>query len=421
MSMPEENVIEVNNLSKYFRIYSKPRDMLTEVFTNKSKHTIFNALNDISFTVKKGEVVGVIGRNGAGKSTLLKILTGTLDHSAGNFKIKGKISAILELGTGFHPDYTGRENIYMGGLCAGMSEAEIDRKLESIIEFSELRDVIDRPFKTYSSGMKARLTFSVAISVEPDVFIIDEALAAGDAIFVAKCFKKITEICQSGTTVFFVTHSTELIRRLCHRCIYLKNGAIYLDGSAENVSSIYDVETLEIVSDTIASKKFGASAGSGPAHIVDLKITNSAGKETNGFFQHDSLLLNLKIRCDETINNPPVLFKFTRTDGILATSWMNTEPQFIDLGKLKQGFNEIVFAVDDLLLGDGEYDLTIALFPERLNKTEMAFYADPMTIWEKTHRIVVRRRGRPLSTFFDQPIQVRTVKYLEELNLHSTA
>ncbi len=234
-----EIAISVRNLSKMFKVYSKPSDMFWEMVSQKPKYTPFWALRNITFDVPRGSVVGLLGRNGAGKSTLLKIISGTLDITDGDLEVKGRISSILELGTGFNPENTGRENIYLGGLMVGMTREEIASKIDWIIEFSELERFIDQQFKTYSTGMQARLTFSTAVCINPDILIIDEALSVGDAKFARKSFGKIEEFRRAGHTILLVSHDINTISNFCDHAILLENGQIYEQGKPYQVSQIY--------------------------------------------------------------------------------------------------------------------------------------------------------------------------------------
>jgi ABC-type polysaccharide/polyol phosphate transport system ATPase subunit len=232
-------------IGKSYKLYDRPLDLLKEVLTRRARHSEKEVLRDISFEINSGEIVGIIGRNGAGKSTLLKIIAGTLTPTTGTVHVNGRVSAILELGTGFNPAYSGRDNVILSALMRGMSEAEVRRKLDSIIEFAGLADVIDEPFHTYSSGMQGRLAFAAAVSVEADVIIIDEALSTGDVRFAARSLRRIHEICQSGITALFVSHNTYQVLQLCTRAIWIHDGRIRMDGGPIEVVRAYEYEMHE--------------------------------------------------------------------------------------------------------------------------------------------------------------------------------
>lgn len=237
-----EVMIEIDSMVKSYKLYSKPIDRLKEAisFTKNKYHQNFAALNGISLSVMKGEALGVLGKNGSGKSTLLKLITGVLSPSSGNLKIHGKVSAILELGAGFNPEYTGRENIYMNGLMMGYSREQMTDRIQAIIDFADIGDFIDQPVKVYSSGMFARLAFAVSINVDPDILIVDEALAVGDIRFQTKCIDKMKELKARGATILFVSHATEQVKRFCNRAIWLMDGQIVMDGEASHVVDSYE-------------------------------------------------------------------------------------------------------------------------------------------------------------------------------------
>ena len=233
-----ETVINLAHITKIYRLYNRPQDRFKETFSlsHKKYSRDFYALKDISFQIERGESVGFVGKNGSGKSTLLKILTGVLSPTGGTKQIDGRISALLELGAGFNMEFTGMENIYLNGTIMGISREEMEKRIDSIVAFADIGDFIWQPVKTYSSGMFVRLAFAVAIHVDPEILIVDEALAVGDTRFQMKCMDKFMEFMQAGKTILFVSHDVNMIKRFCSRVIWINEGDMVMDGAAEVVT-----------------------------------------------------------------------------------------------------------------------------------------------------------------------------------------
>jgi ABC-type polysaccharide/polyol phosphate transport system ATPase subunit len=239
--MSDNIAIQVKNVTKVYHLYDKSQDRFKEVLHpfRKSYHHDFFAINDISFEIKKGETVGIIGKNGAGKSTLLKMITGVLTPTSGDIQVNGKIASLLELGAGFNPEMTGLENIYLNGTLMGFSQQEMEPKIEAILEFADIGEFIHQPVKVYSSGMFARLAFSVAINVEPDILIVDEALSVGDARFQSKCIRKMEELAEKRITILFVTHDMQSVNKFCKELVWLQDGAINQMGEPAKIIENY--------------------------------------------------------------------------------------------------------------------------------------------------------------------------------------
>ena len=316
-----EPVIEVSDLSKVYKVYAHPLDVLKETFGKKTLHREFWALKNVNLVLRRGEVVGIMGRNGAGKSTLLKVIAGTLSPTSGTARVRGKVSAILELGTGFHPEVSGRENIFMGGMCVGMTKEEVERKLDSIIAFSELAHVIDQPFKTYSSGMQGRLTFAVASAIEPDILIVDEALGVGDALFQEKCFRRIREMTSSGATVLVVSHSIATIFEICSRAVLMHHGGILADGLPRKVG--YEYERLLASENYGVAPKMSSGVGDAPAtegglkeaEVLGMDFLNEEGVSVTNVWVGREYTIRLRVACRADIPSMNVSFRLQRPNG----------------------------------------------------------------------------------------------------------
>jgi ABC-type polysaccharide/polyol phosphate transport system ATPase subunit len=370
--------IQVNNVSKYFKIYKNPvTDPVKEIifFWKRQKfYRKYTAVNQVSLEIKRGEVLGIIGANGAGKTTLLKMLAGLLPVDSGEIIIRGKITALLALGVGVHPEFTGRENIIYSGMLLGMSRQEILSKLENIIEFAELGQYIDYPFRTYSSGMKARLLFATSVSIDPDILIVDEALATGDIAFVQKCSQRIQEICRSGATVIFVSHSLEQIEQLCPRCLVMQRGNLIFDGDTHRalniyINSIYQdrAEAIRAEMSLSNDRKF---RGTGEIQIEEVNFyVNGQATETVIIGQS----CELRITINSMIDLPRVklcIEAFSEKSPI-TYAYFPSLVEFIEDRQnqnnfsLKAGYSTIIIDIDRVTFGSGSYDFSIQLYPAR--------------------------------------------------------
>ena len=301
--------IIVRNLGKAYKRYPSKWSRLAEWMLpfGGDRHTLNWVLKDLNFTVNPGEAVGIIGVNGAGKSTLLKMISGTSQPTSGSVEMTGKVAALLELGIGFHPDFTGRQNAYMAGQLLGYSVTQITAMMPAIEEFAEIGEYIDQPVRFYSSGMQMRLAFSVATADRPDVLIVDEALSVGDAYFTHKCFDRIREFRKHGTTLLIVSHDKMAIQSICDRAILLNQGKVAIEGKPEMVMDYYnallaDRENQNVRQELTPSGKVKTTSGSGEATILDVALLNSEGKRIEVIQVAQEITLSAKVRCNQAID-----------------------------------------------------------------------------------------------------------------------
>lgn len=361
--------ISVNNISKMYKLYDKPMDRLKESLglSKTKKYKEHFALKNVSFQVHRGETVGIVGTNGSGKSTILKIITGVLSPTSGEVVVDGRISALLELGAGFNPEYSGVENVYLNGTMIGFSREEIDEKLQEILDFADIGEFVHQPVKTYSSGMFVRLAFAVAINIEPEILIVDEALSVGDVFFQAKCYKKFEEFKKMGKTILFVSHDLGSISQYCDRVVLLNKGEVLAEGRPKAIIDMYkkvlvnqislreenvtgEKETEEH-SDNVSSKERDAvtswkeymlispdlqNYGNKKAEIVDFGIFDGSNHISNTIYKMKEFTVAMRIKFNEDILNPIFAFSIKDIKGNELTG-TNTVIEKIETGYVKAG------------------------------------------------------------------------------------
>lgn len=386
-------VIEVNNVDKVYKLFdsNKARVADTLGLTRKKNYKEHYALKNMSFAVKQGECVGLIGTNGSGKSTILKIITGVLSPTKGDVRVDGRISALLELGAGFNQEYTGIENIYLNGTMLGYSKEEIDAKLDDILSFADIGDFVFQPVKTYSSGMFVRLAFAVAINIDPEILIVDEALSVGDVFFQAKCYKKFEEFKEAGKTILFVSHDLGAISKYCDRAVLINKGNKVAEGTPKDMIDIY--KKILVGQEPVLSSKvdladaFGADSqdsivnsdqpgstnwksnyqlnpnvneyGDGRASIVDFAVIDDNGNYTNAIMKGSTFTVKSKVHFNTDIENPIFTLTFKTLKGIDVTG-TNTMYEKCDVGLCKEGSEYVATFTQKMDMQGGEYLMSIS-------------------------------------------------------------
>ncbi len=358
-----ENAIEVKNISKMYKLYDRKSDRFKEALglTKKQCYREHYALNNVSFNVKKGETVGIIGTNGSGKSTILKIITGVLQPTAGELMVDGRISALLELGAGFNMEYTGIENIYLNGTMMGFSKEEIDGRIDSILQFADIGDFVYQPVKTYSSGMFVRLAFAVAINIDPEILIVDEALSVGDVFFQVKCYHKFEEFKKLGKTILFVSHDLGSISKYCDRVVLINQGVKISEGLPKQIVDEYkqilvnEEQKLDVEKEKAEEMITGESDwkkdlvvnperldyGEKKAEIIDFAIVDNKGRVTSNIEKGTNFEIKFKVLFHQKIEEPIFAFTIKDLQGTEVTG-TNTMYENISTGTVEEGEVRII-------------------------------------------------------------------------------
>lgn len=363
------------NISKKFTLHHERARSFQELALgffrrNNRSSEEFWALRDVSFRVEEGETVGIIGPNGAGKSTVLKLISRIIEPTSGRIAVRGRVGALLELGAGFHPDLTGRENIYLNGSILGLSRAEIRRRLDDIIGFAELERFIDVPVKHYSSGMYVRLGFSVAVHTDPEILLVDEVLAVGDAAFQRKCLERINDLRRQGVTILLVSHSADAVRALCNRAFWLEGGHLVADDTAEAVVRRYLERSWG--RQTLPSGGDDRRWGSGRIRIEQVRLLDGNGQERQHFQTGEPLVVEIHYRPTERVERPVFGLAIHRSDGVHITG-PNTQFAGLDIPAV-EGEGVVTYSIPSLPLLEGQYWISVS--SHNWQDTEMFDYHD---------------------------------------------
>ena len=378
MQEKKKLAIEVDNVQKIYKLYDKPSDRMKEAFGfgKKTKHKLHYALKGVDMKIYQGETVGIIGTNGSGKSTILKIITGVLNPTSGRVLVNGRISALLELGAGFNMEYTGIENIYLNGTMMGFSEEEINAKMDDILSFADIGDFVHQPVKTYSSGMFVRLAFAVAINIDPEILIVDEALSVGDVFFQVKCYHKFEEFKKMGKTILFVSHDLGSISKYCDRVILLNKGVKEAEGKPKEIVDLYkqlmaqnDAPT-DVPKTVVENNQQGMwkqylnnnpkfqDYGEKHGEIVDYAIIDETGKITSNIQKNTEFTIKMKVRFHKELQEPIFAFTIKDLQGTEVTG-TNTMYEDIPVGPVKAGEERVIEFKQNMNLQGRDYMLSL--------------------------------------------------------------
>lgn len=420
--MCSELAIKAQNLGKCYPIYDQPRDRLLQLLLprGKQRYREFWALKDVSLEVRKGEALGIIGRNGSGKSTLLQLICGTSTASTGTVSSNGRIAALLELGSGFNPEFSGRENVYLNGAVLGLKRAEIDARFEEIAAFANIGEFIDQPTKTYSSGMLVRLAFAVSVCVEPDILIVDEALAVGDASFQFKCLERLERLTRQGTTLLFVSHDMSMLKRFCNRALYLRDGAIRASGAPEAMAECYLLDmrdeqrrwasagAIQVSAKTPLNPERGMAFGTAEGQITSA-VFSSTGALYSSFAHGEMIEIAIETLVSDAITRPNISLTIQEAR-LLVVSGANVALQ---CGESHDGWRSasvrLRFAAN---LAAGRYHITLKLMNGETEETshliekQVALLAFDTLPGNKHFLGIVDLHIEPVSRELQQPLAV---------------